>query len=970
MDEETVEYNLQLEASQMLQALAEVNSKAGSIPEMLKNVQTALDSFSAKFGISFKAAQNNMEDTIRVAAKLRQALENPLIAPTIIQNTDAFALASTPTNPFQSAGIDLKTGLQAMNDQRREGIVLAQQEVKSEAAIAKEINAAKIAEEQKLAVTRQTIMAKQEEQRYVYKNIANIPERDTALASKVNIVGGLTEEEYAANKAAVAQMNLANATDESGKKSDVLGGKINILRTALHLLVASAIFAVINAFQQMFSMAIKGLRELETATYNLTNAERTLSEQGVEITPKGLDETIKKLQKLDPLLSKIQATEVVSRAATLVAPSVGFNAKEIDEFSQAVAVLAVRNKGLGKSFEEVESQVSNAFLSGRVSVGINQLGVKITDQIVKDEALRMGLVKTGDEFDKLTGKMESNIKARAMLSILTQNTSKDLAHLPDFFKTADAKFGIFQARLQDVFTKVGTLLAPILIKFFDVAIKGLEKVAGWLEKNESTLTLMANAAAQLIPIFVGIVNFIMKFVTAIGLGLQLFSYFVGRMSWLIDKVPFLSKLAEKLSFKGIGDSTDTATSSMQEFGTTAMDTASKVEEATAKMKDSLADLAKENKDKLADIQRNYKEKLQDIARDYADKISDINRKTADKRADAEIDLGNKLADINRDTGDKISSAQEDYRQKEIDREKEKNDKLRELRHKFLMDLEDALRERDARAVLKLIRNYQFEKKQAEEANKQKAQQNKQELQQKLQDIEVERQQKIEAARREYADKLKEIELARQRELSEAQTWRQRELRDARIQHQRQLEEQRIYLQRKLRDLADAIAKEYQLTAAGSAAILRLIQSYFGAAGSALSGFGSSLTGSLSGGVSGGSGSSTSTSPYVNQQPGIGSGLYNPYDIRSRGTGFAEGGTLLATRPTTVTFGEKPEIATFTPLGGGANMNKLFSSLGGGKDSGGMVNIALKLSPDLRAEILDSTLDNVAVHLERLSRSEQ
>lgn len=782
----------------------------------------------------------------------------------------------------------------------------------------------------------------------------------TTLAGVDKEISGTAESSVVFGAKGQDAWNKVGSASE--KASSTMVGGINLVRTAMHILVATGIFAVINAFQQLFSMAIKGLRELETATYNLVNAERTLSEQGVAITPQGLDETIKKLQQIDPLLSKIQATEVVSRAATLVAPNVGFNAKEIDEFSQAVAVLAVRNKGLGKSFEEVESQVSNAFLSGRVSVGINQLGVKITDQIVKDEALRMGLVKSGDEFDKLTGKMQANVKARAMLSVITQNTQKEISHLPEYFKTADAKFGIFQARMQDVFTKVGTLLAPILIKFFDVMIKGLEKASAWLDKNEKSLTLMANAAAQLIPIFVGIISFVMKFVTAIGWGLQLFSYFIGRMSALIDKIPLLKKLVDALSFKEIGDYADTATNSVQEFGNTATSTANKVVEANNKMKESLADLAKEAADKLADIERNYRQKLADIATSTSDKIEDASRKGRNARLDAERDLGSKLADIGRTANENIASAQQDFRQKEIDREKEKNDKLKELRQKFLMDLEDALRERDARAVLKLIRNYQNEKKQAEEANKQKAQQDRQELARKMQDIELERQQKVEAARQEYADKLKEIELAQQREYAEINRNEDRELRDAQTAHQRQLEEQRIYLQRKLRDLADALAKEYNLTAQGSAAILKVMQSYLNASGTLLSGtsgqFGTSFTAP----------SATSDFASFGQKAGIGTGLYNPYDVRSR-KGFAEGGTLLATRPTTVTFGETPEIATFTPITRqGLDTNKLFAS-GAGTDKGGTIDIALKLSPDLKAEILDTSLENVAIHLERLSRSE-
>lgn len=200
--------------------------------------------------------------------------------------------------------------------------------------------------------------------------------------------------------------------EASEKTASKVGNASRVMTIAMGMLIHQGINLVINAFQAMFTMAIKGLRELETATYNLVNAERNLSNQGINITPQGLDESIKNLQKLDPLLSKIQATEAVSRVGSLVAPAVGLNAKEIDQLTQSIAILAVKNKGLGKSFEEVESQVSNAFLSGKVSVGINQLGVKITDQIVKDEALRMGLVKTAEEYDKLTGKMQANVKAR------------------------------------------------------------------------------------------------------------------------------------------------------------------------------------------------------------------------------------------------------------------------------------------------------------------------------------------------------------------------------------------------------------------------------------------------------------------------------------------------------------------------------------------------------------------------------
>jgi hypothetical protein len=77
-------------------------------------------------------------------------------------------------------------------------------------------------------------------------------------------------------------------------------------------------------------------------------------------------------------------------------------------------------------------------------------------------------------------------------------------------------------------------------------------------------------------------------------------------------------------------------------------------------------------------------------------------------------------------------------------------------------------------------------------------------------------------------------------------------------------------------------------------------------------------------------------------------------------GFAEGGTLIANRPTTVTFGEKgPEAATFSPLGRvGMDEGKTFVSGDGGGQSGKM-SIELLLSPDLEARIIDKSFGGMA-----------
>lgn len=737
-------------------------------------------------------------------------------------------------------------------------------------------------------------------------------------------------------------------TNELGESGENAGRKIGLgmhfARIALGAVVAMIVFNVIQAFQNMFRMAIQGLRELETAMYNLANAEKTLSEQGININPQDFDAMIAKLQKLDPLLSKIQATELVSSLSTKVAPAVGLTKDEIEQLAQSIAVLSIRNKGLGKSFEEVESQVENAFLSGKVSTGINQLGIKISDQIVKDEALRLGLVATADEFDNLTGKMEANIKARAMVSLLTANTNKDLAHLPDYFKTADAAFGIFQARLQDLQTLLGEKFGPLIRGVFLDLADILSRLIDYVEKNKESF----DAFVSLLTILVRGVGVLTEAFLELGFAIATAGKYLFA---LLSKVPGMKFIMD--SVIGRGQKTDTPTSGTSDFASSEeTQNQEKILKAQQDYQKKLQDIMKDSADKKLDIERDYQRKLFDINRDYNYKLEDIARKTAQKREDALRDYNQKVEDINRDADQAIADARDEAHKKEIDKEQEYQNRLRELKEKFLFDLEDALRERDARQVLRLIRQYNMDKKNLEERHRLDQEQAKKDLKDKIADIERERALKLEAAKREYEEKLREIQIGEQRELAEARLWRQRQLEDARLWHQRQLQEQQQYLQRKLRDLADALRAEYNLTNQGMQAINGLL-----AAGYNLpAGYTPiNANGAITGGSS--NGAFASFSDTFNQLTG------------GQGYGFAEGGSLIATRPTRAVFGENgPERVDVTPLGKpGNNVGKMFgdkSAMG----MGGNVSIRLELSPDLEARIVDSSMENIAVHLERIVRS--
>jgi hypothetical protein len=94
-------------------------------------------------------------------------------------------------------------------------------------------------------------------------------------------------------------------------------------------------------------------------------------------------------------------------------------------------------------------------------------------------------------------------------------------------------------------------------------------------------------------------------------------------------------------------------------------------------------------------------------------------------------------------------------------------------------------------------------------------------------------------------------------------------------------------------------------------------------------------------------------------PSLPGSIYPPTTPTPSSGGFAAGGTVLAKQPSMLLFGERgAEYATLTPA------NKINTGVGNGK-----MTIALSLSPDLQARIVDDALDQFAnviveVHKER------
>lgn len=795
----------------------------------------------------------------------------------------------------------------------------------------------------------------------------DLKKAEAAVKSFANSLTGIKSAEVA--QAGKELRQLGDRASEAGTRTKgafeqaVTG--VNAFRIALGAVISMLLFQAIQAVSQFFGEASKQARQLEDTLYRLGNVERSLSLEGIEISLEGLEEGITRIQKKLPIFSREDVSQLVGTLA-ISTKQLGLTEQQILDLAQAVAVLNVRSEKQ-EDLSTTAQHVLSSLLTGNAR-GITSLGIAFTDNVMRAKAMELGFLRANEALSSLS----ENEKGITKLNIVLESTGQELNSVNDYLETNTAKIQANKSAWQDLLTTIGQTinnLIPNLVPLFEKIQEALE--VGKIQN------LFTGEVGGIKNIFSGQQEFgdtaiIYKLYTGVKLTVDEYERLKTVLSGIDQKeilkiFPDPSAIKDRFvrelvqSLVDLGDTATNTAGQMTDFAqanAATEEAVQKTNEIVKKYQEDLQDIMQESADKRADIERAYGQKLQDIARDYSQKLTDLATDTARKREDALRDYNQKVQDINLDAQQKTEEAIQEAHDKVIKLEEEYQQKLKELRQKFLFDLEDALRERDARQVLRLVRQYKLDKQNLEDKYKLDQQQAKIDLQLKLQAIEKERVEKLAAAQLEYQQKLQDIQIAEQREREEIALWHQRQLEDARLAHQRQLAEQREYLQRKLRDLAAALAAELGITQQAASAMLQTLQGLGSAAGSVFAGLASQIQGSINGIIAQVQGSGA-----VTLWNGGDWGGYTPGNINNI-PGYARGGSVVADKPTLAMFGERgAEMATFTPLtGGNRNMDS--------ERSGGSLALSIQLSDGLIAEIVDTSLDNVAVALERVSRSKR
>jgi hypothetical protein len=775
--------------------------------------------------------------------------------------------------------------------------------------------------------------------------VAALAAKIKAYAKEMNAsfraVGNGLKESMAGTNAPIDQAvkSLEDAERAAKRAGNGLLSLKNIARTALGTLEAMAIFLISKFVGDAITKTIDSLKQLELSFYKLGIAEKALSTSGVDITPKDLQEISKSVVETFKTVSQIDAQKMVANLTVLTKD---LNLTK-EQYKQLATIIPLVARQADVSIESATEQIVNGLTkSGK---GWADLGITVDANIIKQKAISMGLVATAEAYNDLTAEQKQQIETQALIAIAYEKNIDSLKNQDTYLNSLPGRADTLKASWENLLTTLGITFGPQLMQGLSTLSGWLVSIDGWLKANKESTDQWLSRLSAVVTLISGL--------SSVGFD-DIASGTAG------DKIKAAFESARKAEEEAkrlagdigqVGPDTPTSIIDPEGIEINGEDAEKAVEEAHKK---------------ILDAQLRMNEDIEEAAIDLSRKLDDIYTEYQNKRLDEEQRYQNQVSDINRDAGRKIdqinTKQQEDQakaRQESINKEKEYQNKLKEMRERFLMDLDDALHARDARQILKLIKNFNLEKEQAE--RRRKLDKEEEAAENKLRQQKYENERKAAEAHR--RQQLEDAAIGHQRKLEQLAEEEAREQAQAQLAYERKLQDIQMDFNNRLALIGVGLVEEFNLTKSGLDAILALYQAYYGPGGA---------IDQVYQGAQARMASSSSLSPGANpDDPQSQPGGYGHGQGGSQYR-FAEGGTLFANKPTRVLMGEKgAEMAHFTPLGRiGTDVNKIFSNVSGGSDMGigGRVEIGLSLSPDLEARIMSNTMKETAKVIVKVNRT--
>jgi hypothetical protein len=741
---------------------------------------------------------------------------------------------------------------------------------------------------------------------------------------------------------------------EIPSNSDKAKSALSSLATTFkHVIVGMLAFRVIQFFMDIVTgigAATAAAKDFYKSLVNVQMGVMAMRRAGEDVSLSTFVKAIADLRKELPVLSTPELTDGLDNIL-LKTSQMGLAWEEtITILKVAAATQAVT----GKQMESVSDAIINAMVSSQGSMTktlLEQTNIQVNAQDILNQARENGV----DITNKAVSDLSKEERAAAVLAFTYEQLLLKLDEINASMGTSPSKIDAVTASWTDLKTQIGMIflsmkaqLAPIILKILDSIISVFPQIVSNLMQ---VLKMFGFINSTLYGIVVGVNLFFSSSVRGVrNLGDAIKLFWSGFTSGFNEAQGFFDNVT-----KEVGNLVGGIESS---FGTEGSLLGAKLAQTIT---DAVEEgLTADQTDALDEFARTVEQMALDIQRQLEQDTIDLNRKFAELNAEYERDVLSMYEDYNRDVADanesaiqSVADANAEYRDNELKEERDYQNKLQRLKDEFLFDMEDALRERDARQILRLMRRYQLDKKNIVRDGDDQREERRRNLAEELADIEKQRLRKLEDLAQELVYKKQKL----------YDDWQQNRT-DTQLRFDQDQEDEKVRNTNKLKDLVNALAEQGLATQAGAEAIRVILMTYFGpggyteaiykyliaqitAAAKAML-----MLNSIAGAMGGGSGGGTKPGTAGGNQP----------------RQFASGGAMIASRPTTAVFGEggEPELAVFLPLSKIRNPTARTSPNVGGA-GGGRIKLDVTLSPDLEARIIQQASDNVATTITRIQR---
>jgi len=447
----------------------------------------------------------------------------------------------------------------------------------------------------------------------------------------------------------------------------------------------------------------------------------------------------------------------------------------------------------GKDFPAAADAAIQAITRGRLNEAVTRLFGGLDAPTLNTEAVRRGLAETTEEVTQYT-------RYLLLMQMAQEEAARVGGKLALVQEDISGKVTQEAQDLVDLKKEVGEELLPAKLAWYKITLKLLEAFGWLIDRIQEFGRHIGSRLWALIATTIEGWKAMWAAMRGEDFDFRWMDTFIEKQKELFEWSAILQGDARR----NYDDFTSSVVEGSEKAGQAVEDLADKFKDAFAKIREMIIDM----KESIVREIDKFNQMVLDNEAKFALKLEQLYEKL-------QLNIGK----VYRQFNDKIAEANDDYRDKEIEAEEKYQEKLRKLREQFLFDLEDALHERDARQIMRLIRQYNLRKTQLERERTLETEENKRNLQEQLEDI-----------KRQRAARLRELQLEYQFRRDQMIAQETAEIAFRQQQHDRRIAEIKQRTRERFAEFLRSLQDQGKLTAKEAKIMADVFDDFFGDGG--------------------------------------------------------------------------------------------------------------------------------------------